>query len=141
MRRLYQKIYLTIVASLVLVVLASGAVWRFGWEFSPARQVVEIVGAVAAAVLPPASAPRSVQAQAIARIGEPRRLAAPAAVRYPLSVHREVDPVIEAYKKDVDRALLRSALKLTPEQRIRELIKLQQLAIEFQKARGRKESP
>ena len=70
MRRLYQKIYLTIVASLVLVVLASGAVWRFGWEFSPARQVVEIVGAVAAAVLPPASAPRSVQAQAIARIGE-----------------------------------------------------------------------
>jgi two-component system, OmpR family, sensor histidine kinase RstB len=54
MRRLYQKIYLTIVASLVLVVLVAGGVWRFGSEFSPARQAFEIVGAVAAAVLPPA---------------------------------------------------------------------------------------
>jgi signal transduction histidine kinase len=70
MRRLYQKIYLTIVASLVLVVLVAGAVWRFGSEFSPARQAFEIVGAVAAAVLPPASAPQSVQAQAITRIAE-----------------------------------------------------------------------
>jgi signal transduction histidine kinase len=68
MRRLYQKIYLTIVASLVLVVLVSGGVWRFGSEFSPARQAFEIVGAVAAAVLPPASAPQPVQAQAITRI-------------------------------------------------------------------------
>src|SRR5499425_1948306 len=70
MRRLYQKIYLTIVASLVLVVLVAGAVWRFGSELSPARQAFEVVGAVAAAVLPPASAPQSVQAQAIARIAE-----------------------------------------------------------------------
>ena len=29
-----------------------------------------------------------------------------------------VDPVIEAYKKDVDRSLLRENLKLTPEQRL-----------------------
>ena len=32
------------------------------------------------------------------------------------------DPVIEAYKKDVDRALLRENLRLTPEQRVRRLI-------------------
>jgi len=70
MRRLYQKIYLTIVASLVFVVLVAGAAWRFGSEFSPARQAFEVVGAVAAAVLPPASAPRQVQAQAIAHIAE-----------------------------------------------------------------------
>jgi signal transduction histidine kinase len=70
MRRLYQKIYLTIVASLVLVVLVSGGIWRFGSEFSPARQAFETVGAVAAAVLPPASAPQPVQAQAITRIAE-----------------------------------------------------------------------
>ena len=31
------------------------------------------------------------------------------------------DPVIEAYKKDVDRTLLRANLALTPEQRIRKL--------------------
>ena len=30
MRRLYQKIYLTIVASLVLVVIVAGAIWRLG---------------------------------------------------------------------------------------------------------------
>lgn len=32
------------------------------------------------------------------------------------------DPVIEAYKADVDRTLLRENLKLTPEQRIQKLI-------------------
>jgi hypothetical protein len=31
---------------------------------------------------------------------------------------RYVDPVVEAYKKDVDRTLLRESLKLTVEQRI-----------------------
>jgi hypothetical protein len=29
-----------------------------------------------------------------------------------------IDPVIEVYKKDVDRGLLRENLKLTPEQRL-----------------------
>jgi len=68
MRRLYQKIYLTIIASLVLVVLVAGAAWRFGAEYSLASQAFEIVGEVVAAVLPPASAPRSVQQREIARI-------------------------------------------------------------------------
>ncbi|MBM3777308.1 MAG: hypothetical protein FJW23_03580 [Acidimicrobiia bacterium] len=31
------------------------------------------------------------------------------------------DPVIEAFKKDVDRTLIRENLKLTPEERIRKL--------------------
>ena len=31
------------------------------------------------------------------------------------------DPVIEAYKKDVDRTLLRENLKLTPDERLRKL--------------------
>ena len=34
------------------------------------------------------------------------------------------DPVIEAYKKDVDRTLIRENLKLTPEQRIEKLVRL-----------------
>jgi len=33
----------------------------------------------------------------------------------------EPDPVIEAYKKDVDRTLLRENLKLTPDQRLDKL--------------------
>ena len=38
-----------------------------------------------------------------------------------LPVSLEPDPVIEAYKKDVDRTLLRENLKLTPEQRLQKL--------------------
>ena len=34
----------------------------------------------------------------------------------------EPDPVIEAYKKDVDRTLLRENLKLTPQQRLEKLV-------------------
>jgi hypothetical protein len=37
------------------------------------------------------------------------------------NVSLEPDPVIEFYKKDVDRTLLRENLKLTPEQRLHKL--------------------
>lgn len=46
----------------------------------------------------------------------------------------EPDPVIEAYKKDVDRTLLREALKLTVEERLRRLMALQRAAIELRRA-------
>ena len=39
----------------------------------------------------------------------------------PEPVSLEPDPVIELYKRDVDRTLLRENLKLTPEQRVRKL--------------------
>jgi signal transduction histidine kinase len=70
MKRLYQKIYLTIVATLVLVVLIAGAVWRFGAEYSPATQAFEMAGDLAAAALPPASAPRAQQQDAVARLAQ-----------------------------------------------------------------------
>jgi hypothetical protein len=35
-----------------------------------------------------------------------------------------VDPVIEAYKKDVDRTLLRENLKLTPQERSEQLVRV-----------------
>lgn len=44
------------------------------------------------------------------------------------------DPVIEAYKKDIDRTLIRENLKRTPEQRLLQLMKLQELAEELQAA-------
>jgi len=44
------------------------------------------------------------------------------------------DPVIEAYKKDVDRTLIRENLKLTPEQRLLQLMRLQEFAEELQSA-------
>jgi hypothetical protein len=56
-------------------------------------------------------------------------------------VPREVDPVIQAYMKDVDRGLLREALKLSPDERVRELIRLHQFAAELAKAPRRKRAP
>ena len=44
------------------------------------------------------------------------------------------DPVIEAYKKDVDRTLIREHLRLTVEQRFEELMRLQEFAEELQRA-------
>ena len=43
------------------------------------------------------------------------------------------DPVIDAYLKHVDRTLIRENLKLTPEQRLRKLMALQQFAEELNK--------
>lgn len=44
------------------------------------------------------------------------------------------DAVIDAYKKDVDRTLIRENLRLTPEERVRNLIRLQRAAEELQRA-------
>ena len=48
-----------------------------------------------------------------------------------------VDPVIEAYKKHVDRTLIRQNLRLTVDQRFQQLMELQRFAEELQNA-GRK---
>ena len=44
------------------------------------------------------------------------------------------DPVIEVYKRGVDRTLIRENLKLTPEQRVLKLIELQAFAQELRRA-------
>lgn len=44
------------------------------------------------------------------------------------------DPVIEAYKKDVDRTLLRENLKLTVTQRFEKLMAMQRFAEEMRRA-------
>lgn len=45
-----------------------------------------------------------------------------------------VDPVIEAYKNDVDRTLLREMLKLTPQQRSEKFASFMELAYEMRAA-------
>ena len=47
------------------------------------------------------------------------------------------DPVIEAYKKHIDRTLIRENLRLTVDQRFEQLMELQRFAEELQEA-GRK---
>jgi hypothetical protein len=49
----------------------------------------------------------------------------------------EPDPVIEAYKLDVDRSLLRENLKKTPSERVLALMALQRVAEEA-RAAGRR---
>jgi hypothetical protein len=56
--------------------------------------------------------------------------------RYGRSALIEPDPVIEAYKKDIDRTLLLENLKLSVEQRFLKLCELQRLAAELRKARA-----
>lgn len=52
----------------------------------------------------------------------------------------EPDPVIEAYKKDVDRSLLRERLKRTPTERVEDLAALVRFADELADAgRSRKQ--
>ncbi len=45
------------------------------------------------------------------------------------------DPVIEVYKKDIDRGLLRNSLRLTVEERLRELMRMQAFVAELRRAR------
>lgn len=44
------------------------------------------------------------------------------------------DPVIEAYKKDVDVTLIRENLKLTPDQRLQKLMAMQRAVEELRRA-------
>jgi hypothetical protein len=46
----------------------------------------------------------------------------------------EPDPVIEAYKKDVDRTLLRERLRRSVDERLRDLMTMQAFALELREA-------
>ncbi len=48
-----------------------------------------------------------------------------------------VDPVIEAYKRDVDETLLVEQLRRTPEERLRRVEELQHAILELAEARRR----
>lgn len=52
-------------------------------------------------------------------------------------VQADLDPVIEAYRKDIDVTLIRENLRLTVDQRFQQLMKLQQFAEDLRRA-GRK---
>jgi hypothetical protein len=45
-----------------------------------------------------------------------------------------IDDIIDLYKKDVDRTLIREALKLTPEQRILRMVKFMEDLEELRRA-------
>jgi hypothetical protein len=48
-----------------------------------------------------------------------------------------VDRIIERYKKDVDRTLLRENLRLSPDERFLRLMEMQRFAEELRRAGGK----
>ncbi len=68
MRRLYKQIYLTIVASLLLVVLLGAMLWRFAPHPGTTQQGFELMGELIAPVLPPADADSATQQRFLDRI-------------------------------------------------------------------------
>lgn len=68
MRRLYHQFYLTMIASLVMVVLTAGALWRFAPSDTPADQAFQMAGELIAAQLAPADAAVTAQQEAIDRL-------------------------------------------------------------------------
>jgi signal transduction histidine kinase len=100
MHRLYRQIYLTIIASLLLVVLIGGVMWRFAPHATPNQQGFELVGEIVAPALPPADADIAVQQRTLDRIhsrlkvdlalfDSDRRLVAAAGGRLPRPGRRE----------------------------------------------------
>jgi signal transduction histidine kinase len=77
MRRLYLQIYLTIVAILIIVFIAVGALWRIATA-SRLDHAIEIASEFVQADLPPAAAPRADQQRALDQLR--RQLAADAAL-------------------------------------------------------------
>jgi hypothetical protein len=57
--------------------------------------------------------------------------------RFAVAVSLDPDAVIDRYKQDVDRTLLRANLQRTPEERLRNLMALQRFAEEL-RAAGRR---
>lgn len=70
MRRLYVQIYLTIIASLVLVVVVSGAVWQFAGADRFNREAFDIAGKLAVSSLAPVSARKIEQQRALRKLAE-----------------------------------------------------------------------
>jgi signal transduction histidine kinase len=68
MRRLYHQFYLTIIASLIAVVLAAGALWRFAPNDTTADQTLEVAGELVSPHLAALDADPAAQQQAIDRL-------------------------------------------------------------------------
>lgn len=70
MKRLYVQFYLTLIASLVLLVAAAGLVWRLATDASPAAGAFAFAGEIASAVLPEATRPEAEQKEAIGKFAD-----------------------------------------------------------------------
>jgi len=75
------------------------------------------------------SPPRTVEGRTAAE-----KAPAPGAAPPSRAAEFEPDPVIEAYKRDIDRTLLRQNLRRSVTERVANLMALQRLAVEARRA-------
>jgi signal transduction histidine kinase len=68
MRHLYKQLYLTIIASLLLMAVFVGMFWWFAPRHWPGQQGLELAGELVAPLLPPADADNAAHRQALDRI-------------------------------------------------------------------------
>ena len=68
MRKLYLRIYLAVLASLVVFALVAGSLWRTFAEYGPVGQVSQVASELARNILPPAGTPPAEQQAALERI-------------------------------------------------------------------------
>ncbi len=66
--RLFVKVYLTVVGTLILAVLVSAVIWRTGPELQTARNAFEMASGVATAALADPAAPPAEQQRAVERL-------------------------------------------------------------------------
>jgi signal transduction histidine kinase len=74
MKRLSQKIHLTIIGALIAVLLIAGSLWRFGTHEPPWTPGFELAGELAAAILPPPEEGAAAQQDMIERLGRKLQL-------------------------------------------------------------------
>src|SRR5260370_14634340 len=83
MRRLYQKIYLVFLASLIAVVAIGGLSWRMGQANLPHSEGLDFAGELVLAALPPAAALPQAQHRAVERLGPHVRVRVPLFLQNP----------------------------------------------------------
>jgi signal transduction histidine kinase len=74
MNRLYRQIYVTIIASLCLVVVFAVILWQLAPNPGPARPTFEMAGELVAALIPPADSSQATQQEAIAKLHDRLKL-------------------------------------------------------------------
>lgn len=74
MRKLYLQIYVTILASLVIVVIAAGTLWSLFGRDHFNREVIDIAASLVQVTLPAANAPIDAQRNAVTRVGRELRI-------------------------------------------------------------------
>ena len=113
MRRLYFRIYLAVLASLVVFALAAGLLWRTLGESGAAWQGGELVAQFAQNILPPASTDKTGQQAALEKIsaGLQADVSLFAADR---SLLASVGAPLAAPEQDFERSSLRAHMKHPP---------------------------